>query len=185
MNSYTLRLIATIAFSLAAAALILAVILWFTLKIKDVIGFLTGRSQKKAAENFSGTSGYGLNKRTKARFAGRTTSGKAPEVKMRRTPVEATAPLDAQSGAADTVPLNVEGTMPLNVEGTMPLSEETTLLSGGGAVEETTLLEDAAEPEGTTLLDAGDVRYSDFVVTESIVMVHTNEKISFKTNKSK
>lgn len=177
MNSYTLRLIATIAFSLAAAALILAVILWFTLKIKDVIGFLTGRNQKKAAENFSGTSGYGLNKRTKARFAGRTTSGKAPEVKMRRTPVEATAPLDAQSGVADTVPLNVEGTM--------PLSEETTLLSGGGAVEETTLLEDAAEPEGTTLLDEGDVRYSDFVVTESIVMVHTNEKISFKTNKSK
>lgn len=48
MTSEIMRTIGLVAFSLAGAALILAVVLWITLDIKNVIGFLSGKNAEKA-----------------------------------------------------------------------------------------------------------------------------------------
>lgn len=176
MTSDTLRLIATVAFSLAAAALIVAVVLWFSLKIKDVIWFLTGRSAKIATKNFDGAGHYAASKRSKGVFA--RTNDTPVQVKPRKkaTTVEATAPLDRANGISETVPLD---------NATVPLSEETMPLGDDAPIEGTTLLDNTDDTGATTLLEPSEAKRSDFVITESIVMVHTDERISFNSNKQK
>ena len=165
--SETLRTISVIAFSIAAVSLIASVILWFTLNIQNVIGFLTGRNVKRATENFGSAAGRKLYKRP----SGNAAKPGKPAKKITVPAVEATAPLDGDETVAPTSMLESEPTT--------ALAEGTALLDDSEQVEGTALLEEEEAVDGTTLLEEDRIKHSSFVITESIVMVHTDEHIKF------
>lgn len=188
----TLRMLSVIAFSIASAALVVGVILWFTLNIQNVIGYLTGRNVKKATENIGSLGGRTLYKRPNGNVgknkkqADKAKPQKAQKRKKAEPVVESTMPL-----AVEPTTALAEGTALLDgsdgVEGTALLDgsdgvEGTALLDGSDGVEGTALLDDGEQAEGTTVLDAQSAKYSSFVITESIVMVHTDEDIKIKIN---
>ena len=167
MSAETLRTISVIAFSIAAVSLIAGVVLWFTLNIQNVIGFLTGRNVKKATESFGSAAGRKLYNRPSGNAV-----KPAKQTKKKTVPaVEATAPLDGDETVAPTSMLESEPTTAL-VEGTA-------LLDDSEQVEGTALLDEDEAVNGTMLLDEDNVKHSGFVITESIVMVHTDEHIKF------
>ena len=190
MTAETLRTLSIIAFSIAAAALIVGAVLWFTLNIKGVIDFLTGRNVKKATENFGSSAGRVLYKRPTGGVPRQSKSAgtaKAKNEKVRKKgpkKSEPTMPLaDNEPNASSTMP-NSEPTTALS-EGTMLLDnsdsvEGTALLDDSDSVEGTALLDDSDPIDGTTLLDAQSAKHSSFVITESIVIVHTDEDIKFE-----
>lgn len=166
MSAETLRLISVIAFSIAAASLIVGAILWFTLNIQNVIGFLTGRNARKATESLGSMTGRTLYKRPNGNAAkpsktAKPAKAKKGQPKKKAEPkIEPTTPLDSADVVAPT---------------TMLESEPTTALA-----EDTALLDDGGPLEGTMLLDADSAKHASFVITESIVMVHTDEDIKLQ-----
>lgn len=176
MSAELLRTLSVVAFSIAAGALVVAVILWFTLNIRNVIGFLSGRNAKRATENLLGEASKTIYKRpnvnlAKKEFANQkeTPKKKKPEKKKAVPEVAPTTALDGKNTVAPTTLLASEPTTPL-YEGTMLLDDLET-------VEGTALLDDSDDVAGTTLLTPEETKHSNFVITESILMVHTDEHI--------
>ena len=184
MSDELLRTLSVVAFSIAAGALVVAVILWFTLNIRNVIGFLSGRNAKRATENLLGEASKTIYKRpnvnlAKKEFANQkeTPKKKKPEKKKAVPEVAPTTALDGKNTVAPTTLLASEPTTPLASEPTTPLYEGTMLLDDLETVEGTALLDDSDDVAGTTLLTPEETKHSNFVITESILMVHTDEHI--------
>lgn len=180
MSAELLRTLSVVAFSIAAGALIVGVILWFTLNISNVIGFLSGRNVKRATETLTGEVGRTIYKRPNVNMAKKEPSNKTEPVKKKKSekkPEKKRAVPEAEPTIALEERDAVAPTTLLYTEPTTALSEGTMLLDASGIVEGTTLLDDVNEVEGTTLLTTDEEKYSDFVITASIVMVHTDERI--------
>ncbi len=178
-----LKIIAIVAYSLAGAFLAAAIVLWFTLKIRTVIGELTGRAAPKplpqqsahrAATAFSSTTGMYPTAATAPSLTGTGYSGDATDMSgpvgegAERTEFlgeeederadETTAELDGFEAEDDVA------------EPTEVLSSETTEILG-----ET----DALMPgEAEEIIDVDYVPvYPDFHMLESTIIIHTEEVI--------
>ncbi len=159
---------------LAGLCLIIAVILFFVLRIPSVIGDLTGSTARKAIENIRNQNESSGDKTYKSSAVNRE-RGKLTD-KITPTGTLIKNPTDLMGGAMATTKI---GTQQLVAEaqqayGTSLLedngSNETTVLSSSGAGE-TTVLEQTAVEQG-----AGNINI--FVIEYEITFIHTDEVIA-------
>ena len=159
---------------LAGLSLIIAVILFFVLKIPSVIGDLTGSTARKAIENIRNQNESSGDKTYKSSAVNRE-RGKLTD-KITPTGTLIKNPTDLMGGAMATTKI---GTQQLATEAQQAYetslledtgSSETTVLSTSGAGE-TTVLEQTAMEQGA---DNSNV----FVIEYEITFIHTNEVIA-------
>ena len=159
---------------LAGLSLIIAVILFFVLKIPSVIGDLTGSTARKAIENIRNQNESSGDKTYKSSAVNRE-RGKLTD-KITPTGTLIKNPTDLMGGAMATTKI---GTQQLAAEAQQAYetslleengSNETTVLNTSGAGE-TTVLEQTAVEQG-----AGNTNI--FVIEYEITFIHTDEVIA-------
>ena len=159
---------------LAGLCLIIAIILFFTLKIPSVIGDLTGATARKAIENIRNQNENSGDKTYKSSAVNRE-RGKLTD-KITPTGTLIKNPTDLMGGAMATTKI---GTQQLAAEAQQAYetsllqengSNETTVLNAESAGETTVLGQNAVE-QGT---DNPDV----FIIEYEITFIHTDEVIA-------
>lgn len=158
---------------LAVLSLIIAIILFFVLKIPSVIGDLTGSTARKAIENIRNQNESSGDKTYKSSAVNRE-RGKLTD-KITATGTLIKNPTDVMGGAMATTKI---GTQQLAAEAQQ--SYETSLLETNTS-NETTLLSSDGSGE-TTVLDQSAVEQSPdssvaFVIEYEITYIHTEEII--------
>lgn len=169
----TLSTLSIISFAVAGVFLVLAVFLWFFLKIPSVIGDLSGKTARKsiakmrAVNEKSGAGGNGMQRKT----AG-SAPRQVPHVQTSGQARPAQTPRPAASRASETVLLKE----------TLD-AEETTSLAGTELLADDEGTELLTDDEGTVLLrpeeEAGARKPGGVKLTmkEEVMLIHTNEVI--------
>lgn len=159
---------------LAVLSLVIAVILFFVLKIPSVVGDLTGATARKAIENIRNQNESSGDKTYKSSAVNRE-RGKLTD-KITATGSLVKNPTDVMGGAMATTKI---GTQQLTAEAKQ--SYETSLLEENASSETTLLSSDGAGV--TTILDQSSVEQSidpsaTFVIEYEITFIHTDELIA-------
>lgn len=160
--------------ALAALSFLIAVILFFVLKIPSVIGDLTGSTARKAIENIRNQNENSGEKTYKTSAVNRE-RGKLTD-KITSTGTLVKSPTGTMGGAMATTKI---GTQQLASEAQQ--SYETSLLEGN-VFNETTVLSSDSSGE-TAILDQSPAGQSsdtstDFVIEYEIIFIHTDEVIA-------
>ena len=159
---------------LAGLSLIIAVILFFVLKIPSVIGDLTGSTARKAIENIRNQNESSGDKTYKSSAVNRE-RGKLTD-KITPTGTLIKNPTDLMGGAMATTKI---GTQQLTAEAQQ--AYETSLLEDTGA-NETTVLNTGSAGETTVLeqtaMEQGADNSNVFVIEYEITFIHTDEVIA-------
>ena len=161
---------------LAGLSLIIAVILFFVLKIPSVIGDLTGSTARKAIENIRNQNESSGDKTYKSSAVNRE-RGKLTD-KITPTGTLIKNPTDLMGGAMATTKI---GTQQLAAEAQQ--AYETSLLEDNGS-NETTVLNTSASGAGETtvleqtVVEQGVDNSNAFVIEYEITFIHTDEVIA-------
>lgn len=168
------RYIFIIGAGLAGLSLVIAVILFFALKIPSVIGDLTGSTARKAIESIRNQNEQSGSKTYKSSPVNRERGKITDRITATGTLIK--NPTDSMNGAMATTKI-----------GTQQLSEEAwqsymASRSEGEGSEETTILNEAGSDETTILDQHIPIQPQDglagFVIEYEIMFVHTDEVIA-------
>lgn len=159
---------------LAGLSLIIAVILFFVLKIPSVIGDLTGSTARKAIENIRNQNESSGDKTYKSSAVNRERGKITDRITPTGTLIK--NPTDLMGGAMATTKI---GTQQLAAEAQQ--AYETSLLEDTGA-NETTVLNTGSAGETTVLeqtaMEQGADNSNVFVIEYEITFIHTDEVIA-------
>lgn len=150
---------------LAILSLIIAIILFFVLKIPRVVGDLTGATARKAIENIRNQNEISGDKTYKSSYVNRE-RGKLTD-KITATGSLVKPSIDVSNGAMATTKISTK-----RLETEALESYETSLLDNGS--NETTVLNDSLNNE-TTVLDQENC--DAFTIEYELTLIHTNEVI--------